>query len=189
MAKKYTKKKRGGNTDNLQIHFNELEMIVEKINSDVKELRNQMQNMESNNVEQENENSNVEENLGENEESGKSQEPEEPEEFGESEEKDLSEKKEEIMELINKANKMLYVDDNCNLKMKQKPCSTGKDTLDGFERALNKDDFNDSKANALKINVENYVNKIKNDLGIKGGRGRKTKKMRKHRKKMTRKMK
>jgi predicted transcriptional regulator len=184
MVKKYTKNKRGGNTDNLQIHFNELEMIVEKINSDVKELKNQMQNIESNNVE---EKSTVEENLGENKEYEK---PEEPEEFGESEvseEKDLSEKKEEIMELINKANKMLYVDDNCNLKMKQKPCSTGKDTLDGFERALNKSDFNDSKANALKINVENYVNKIKNDLGIKGGRIRKTKKMRKHRKKMTRK--
>jgi hypothetical protein len=182
MVKKYTKKKRGGNTDNLQVHFNELEMIVEKINTDVKELKNQMQNIESTNVEEEEE----KENLGENEE------PEKMEEFGEnefSEEKDLSEKKEEIMELINKANKMLYVDDNCNLKMKQKPCSTGKDTLDGFERALNKDDFNDSKANALKINVENYVNKIRSDLGIKGGRVRKTKKMRKHRKKMTRKRK
>jgi uncharacterized membrane-anchored protein YhcB (DUF1043 family) len=186
MTKNNTRKKRGGNTDNLQEHFNELEIIVEKINNDVKELKNQMQNIESNNVEEQNENLNVEENLGENEEVEK---PQELEESNFSQEKPLSEKKEEIMELINKANKILYLEENCDFKMKQKPCSTGKDALDGFERALKKDDFNDSKADALKINVENYIKKIKSDLNVKGGRVRKTKKMRKHRKKMTRKTK
>jgi hypothetical protein len=167
MPKKYTKRRKGGaNIENLQIDFNELETIVEKINNDVKELKNQITNVSKND--------NLEEEII------ISEDLEEPQNL---EKKTLDEKKTEILNLIDKVNKILYVDDNCNLKMKQKPCSTGKESIDGFQRALNKSDFDHNKADALKMNVENYLAKIKSDLGIKGGR--KTKKNRKYKRKMT----
>jgi len=44
MARKYTKKLRGGNySEKLQSDFADLETIVEKINNDVKELKEQLQ--------------------------------------------------------------------------------------------------------------------------------------------------
>jgi hypothetical protein len=176
MPKKYTKRRKGGaNIENLQIDFNELETIVEKINNDVKELKNQITNVSTNDKLEEE--IIISEDL---EEPKISEDLEEPQNL---EKKTLDEKKTEILNLIDKVNKILYVDDNCNLKMKQKPCSTGKESIDGFQRALNKSDFDHNKADALKMNVENYIAKIKSDLGIKGGR--KTKKNRKYKRRMT----
>lgn len=184
MAKKYTKKRRGGNISNLQSDFNELEMIVEKINNDVKELKKQITNVDSTNVE--GDDSVVEKSENNNDKPEIVKENEETNEIEEkqiSDKKTLEEKKTDIKEMIKKANNMLYVEGNCNLKMNKKPCNTGKDTLDGFERAVNKPDFNDDKADALKSNVANYINRITNELNIKGGR--KTKKIRKNRKRLT----
>jgi len=172
MPKKYTKRKGGANIENLQIDFNELETIVEKINNDVKELKNQITNVETNVETNDNKLEEEQPTMSENLEDSQNLEK-----------KTLDEKKTEILNLIDKANKILYVDDNCNLKMKQKPCSNGKESIDGFQRALNKSDFDDNKADALKTNVENYLAKIKSDFGIKGGR--KTKKNRKYKRKMT----
>jgi hypothetical protein len=192
MAKKYTKKRRGGNISNLQSDFNELEMIVEKINNDVKELKKQITNVDSTNVDSTNvegDDSVVEKSENNNdkpeivEENDKNDETNEIEEKQSSDEKTLEEKKTDIKEMIKNANNMLYVEGNCNLKMNKKPCNNGKDTLDGFERAVNKSDFNDDKADALKSNVANYINRITNELNIRGGR--KTKKVRKNRKRLT----
>lgn len=169
---------------NLQSDFNELEMIVEKINNDVKELKKQITNVDSTNLEGDDSVEEKSENNNDNPEIvEENDEIEETKEKQSSDEKTLEEKKTDIKEMIEKANKMLYVDGNCNLKMSKKPCNTGKDTLDGFERAVNKSDFNDDKADSLKSNVENYINRIKNELNIKGGR--KTKKIRKNRKRLT----
>jgi len=172
---------------NLQSDFNELEMIVEKITNDVKELKKQITNVDSTNVEGDNDNVEKSEtsdnNLGIMKENEENQENDEIEENETSDGKTLEDKKTEIKELIKNANKMLYVDGNCNLKMNKKPCSTGKDTLDGFERAVNKPDFDDGKADSLKSNVENYIKRITNELNIKGGR--KTKKLRKNKKRIT----
>ena len=179
MARKYTKKRKGGSVnEKLQAHFNDLEMIVEKINSDVKELKEQLQssNVEASGVEETNATDNEQEysnddNVTENEE--------------DTNEKSLDDKKAEISELITQAQNILYDGTNCDFKMKQKPCSTGKETLSGFERSVDK--LNSGyKADDLKENIENYISKIKDQLNMKGGRKtRRHRKTRKHGKRHT----
>jgi len=192
MPRKYTKKRKGGNTsEKLQSDFEDLEKIVERLNNDVKELKEQLQSSSDtdNNIA-----SGVEEvESSENEPvySNDLVEDTENELKSEAENNDetlnsdisLDSKKEEITELIAKAKYILYDGTNCDFKMKQKPCSTGKDTLDGFERSMNKL-TSISDANSLKENIENYISRIKNTLNVKDG-GRKTRKHKKHDKKRT----
>lgn len=194
MARKYTKKRKGGNSsEKLQADFKDLEMIVEKINNDVKELKEQLQNSndEVSGVEEMN-NDMVEDNEND-EDPIKNEETEETEETMEentetdANEKSLDDKKAEIAELISQAQNILYDGTNCDFKMKQKPCSTGKDTLAGFERSMDKltDNY---KADDLKQNIENYISKIKDQLNMKGGRKtRRHRKTRKHGKRHTKK--
>ena len=193
MARKYTKKRTGGNySEKLQSDFADLETIVEKINNDVKELKEQLQSSsddasgveEVNNSENEPEYSN---DLVEDNENIVKSELEDNNEL-KSEETELNEislddKKAEIEKLIEKAKNILYDGTNCDLKMKQKPCSTGKDTLDGYERSMDKL-TSVSKADDLKENIENYISRIKNTLNVKDG-GRKTRKHKKGGKKHT----
>lgn len=187
MARKYTKKRRGGSVnEKLQTDFNDLEMIVEKINNDVKELKEQLQSSNVDAVDDEPEYSN---NVAEdNEDTDKSQETNaDTDSMNENEtdtnEKSLDDKKSEIAELIAEAQNILYNGTNCDFKMKQKPCSTGKETLSGFEKSLDKL-TSSYKADDLKENIENYISKIKDQLNMKGGRKtrrhRKTRKTRKH---------
>lgn len=172
MARKYTKRRKGGNSSEvLSSDFQELENIVEKINNDVKELKEQLSKGETGNATMET-NSEVEP-----VEASMSTEEEESNQGSEaSDEKSFEEKKDEIINLIETANTILYKGENCNFKMTKKPCSTGRDTLDGFERSMKKPDFDSRKADALKLNIENYISKIKTDLNVKGGRGRKSRK-------------
>lgn len=193
MARKYSKKRRGGSVnEKLLADFNDLEMIVEKINNDVKELKEQLQssNDEASGVEEVKTSDNepeyskdvVEDNEGvvKSEDDGNVIENEE-----DTNDKLLDDKKAEIAELIAQAKNILYDGTNCDFKMKQKPCSTGKETLSGFERSM--DNLTSSyKADDLKENVENYLSKIKNQLNIKGGRKtRRHRKTRKHGKRQT----
>lgn len=191
MARKYSKKRKGGNSsEKLQADFKDLEMIVEKINNDVKELKDQLQNSNDeasgvknvdNDMIEDNENN---ENNEDNEETGETMENSNE---SDANEKSLDDKKAEIAELISQAQNILYDGTNCDFKMKQKPCSTGKDTLSGFERSMNK--LSDSyKADDLKENIENYISKIKDQLNMKGGRKtRRHRKTRKHGKRSTKK--
>ena len=182
MARKYSKKRKGGNSsEKLQADFKDLEMIVEKINNDVKELKEQLQNSndeasgveDMNNDMTEDMNNDMAEDSGNNEETGETMENSNETDANE---KSLDDKKAEIAELISQAQNILYDGTNCDFKMKQKPCSTGKDTLSGFERSMDK--LSDSyKADDLKKNIENYISKIKDQLNMKGGR-----KTRRHRK-------
>lgn len=189
MARKYTKKRRGGSVnEKLQADFNDLEMIVEKINNDVKELKDQLQSSNVDTVDNEPEYSNdVVEN---NEDAVKSEETDtdnaaENETETDTNEKSLDDKKAEIAELIAQAQNILYDGTNCDFKMKQKPCSTGKETLSGFEKSMDK--LNSGyKADDLKKNIENYISKIKDQLNMKGGRKtRRHRKTRKHGKRHT----
>jgi len=193
MAKKYTKKRRGGNySEKLQSDFKDLEMIVEKINNDVKELKEQLQSSsdDASGIEEVNSSENepvYSNNLMENDENIIKSELEDnsevkPEET-ELNEISLDDKKEEISKLIEKAKNILYDGNNCEFKMKQKPCSTGRDTLDGYERSMDKL-TSVSKADDLKENIENYITRIKNTLNVKDG-GRKTRKHKKHGRKHT----
>ena len=191
MARKYTKRRKGGNSNEiLTSDFQELENIVKKINNDVKELKDQLSKEETNETVDEKESSDEkmgsEPSLEEEEDSNQVTEIEETEK---SEEKTLDEKKEEINNLIETANTLLYKGSNCDFKMSKKPCSTGKDALDGFERSMNKPDFDDKKADALKLNIQNYISKIKSDLNIKGGRRRKSRKHKNIKSKYTKKRK
>jgi hypothetical protein len=187
MAKKYTKKRRGGSVnEKLQADFNDLEMIVEKINNDVKELKDQLQSSNVDTVDSEPEYSN---NVAEdNEPTVKSEETDnetKTETETETNEKSLDDKKAEIAELIAQAQNILYDGTNCDFKMKQKPCSTGKETLSGFEKSMDKLTSN-YKADDLKENIQNYISKIKDQLNMKGGRKtRRHRKTRKHGKKHT----
>jgi outer membrane murein-binding lipoprotein Lpp len=183
MPRKYTKKRKGGyNSEKLQSDFEDLEKIVERLNNDVKELKEQLQSSSDtdNNIA-----SGVEEiDSSENEPVYSSDLVEDTKNDEiESNEPSLDSKKEEITELIAKAKYILYDGTNCDFKMKQKPCSTGKDTLDGFERSMNKL-TSISDANSLKENIENYISRIKSSLNVKDG-GRKTKKHKKRGKKHT----
>jgi len=187
MARKYTKKRRGGSVnEKLQADFNDLDMIVEKINNDVKELKDQLQSSNVDTVDNEPEYSNdVVEN---NEPTVKSEETDnetKTETETETNEKSLDDKKAEIAELIAQAQNILYDGTNCDFKMKQKPCSTGKETLSGFEKSMDKLTSN-YKADDLKENIENYISKIKDQLNMTGGRKtRRHRKTRKHGKKHT----
>ena len=187
MARKYTKKRRGGSVnEKLQADFNDLEMIVEKINNDVKELKDQLQSSNVDTVDNEPEYSNdVVEN---NEPTVKSEETDnetKTETETETNEKSLDDKKAEIAELIAQAQNILYDGTNCDFKMKQKPCSTGKETLSGFEKSMDKL-TSTYKADDLKENIENYISKIKDQLNMTGGRKtRRHRKTRKHGKKHT----
>lgn len=193
MARKYSKKRKGGNSsEKLQADFKDLEMIVEKINNDVKELKEQLQNSndeasgveDMNNDMTEDMNNDMAEDSGNNEETGETVENSNE---NDANEKSLDDKKAEIAELISQAQNILYDGTNCDFKMKQKPCSTGKDTLSGFERSMDK--LSDSyKADDLKKNIENYISKIKDQLNMKGGRKtRRHRKTRKHGKRSTKK--
>lgn len=188
MARKYSKKRKGGNSsEKLQADFKDLEMIVEKINNDVKELKDQLQNSndEASGVKNvDNDMIEDNENNEDNEETGETMENSNETDANE---KSLDDKKAEIAELISQAQNILYDGTNCDFKMKQKPCSTGKDTLSGFERSMNK--LSDSyKADDLKENIENYISKIKDQLNMKGGRKtRRHRKTRKHGKRSTKK--
>jgi hypothetical protein len=195
MARKYTRKRKGGSVnEKLQAHFNDLEMIVEKINSDVKELKEQLQssNVEASGVEETNTADNEQEysnddNITENEEdtNEKSLDDNVIENEEDTNEKSLDDKKAEISELIAQAQNILYDGTNCDFKMKQKPCSTGKETLSGFERSVDKL-TSSYKADDLKENIENYISKIKDQLNMKGGRKtRRHRKTRKHGKRHT----
>jgi hypothetical protein len=193
MARKYSKKRRGGSVnEKLLADFNDLEMIVEKINNDVKELKEQLQssNDEASGVEEAKTSDNepeyskdvVEDDEGvvKSEDDGNVIENEE-----DTNDKSLDDKKAEIAELIAQAKNILYDGTNCDFKMKQKPCSTGKETLSGFERSMDKL-TSSYKADDLKENIENYISKIKNQLNIKGGRKtRRHRKTRKHGKRQT----
>jgi len=187
MARKYTKKRRGGSVnEKLQADFNDLDMIVEKINNDVKELKDQLQSSNVDTVDNEPEYSNdVVEN---NEPTVKSEETDnetKTETETETNEKSLDDKKAEIAELIAQAQNILYDGTNCDFKMKQKPCSTGKETLSGFEKSMDKL-TSTYKADDLKENIENYISKIKDQLNMTGGRKtRRHRKTRKHGKKHT----
>jgi uncharacterized membrane-anchored protein YhcB (DUF1043 family) len=188
MARKYTKKLRGGNySEKLQSDFADLETIVEKINNDVKELKEQLQTSsdDASGIEEVNNSENepvYSDNLVEDSENIVQSELEQNDET-ENNEPSLDSKKEEISQLIAKAKNILYDGTNCDFKMKQKPCSTGKDTLDGYERSMDKL-TSVSKADDLKENIENYIYRIKTTLNVKGGR-RKTRKYKKHGKKHT----
>jgi len=182
MARKYSKKRKGGkSSEKLQADFKDLEMIVEKINNDVKELKEQLQNSndEASGVEDMNNDTAEEMNNDMAEDNENNEETMENSNETDANEKSLDDKKAEIAELISQAQNILYDGTNCDFKMKQKPCSTGKDTLAGFERSMDKltDNY---KADDLKQNIENYISKIKDQLNMKGGR--KTRRRRKTRK-------
>ena len=187
MAIKYTKKRRGGSVnEKLQADFNDLEIIVEKINNDVKELKEQLQSSNDDAVDNEPEYS---DNVVENNESIVKSENTDNDDANENEtdtnEKTLDDKKAEIAELIAQAQNILYDGTNCDFKMKQKPCSTGKETLSGFEKSMDKL-TSSYKADDLKENIENYISKIKDQLNMKGGRKtRRRRKTRKHGKRHT----
>jgi len=188
MARKYTKKRSGGNySEKLQSDFADLETIVEKINNDVKELKEQLQSSsdDASGIEEVNNSENepmYSDSLAEDSENIVQSELEQNDET-ENNEPSLDSKKEEISQLITKAKNILYDGTNCDFKMKQKPCSTGKDTLDGYERSM-ANLSSVSKADDLKENIENYISRIKTTLNVKGGR-RKTRKYKKHGKKHT----